>query len=246
MRELRAEEERRKNEFIDHIIYSANPERKQRILDEYANTKQLTTFSEFLKNEYGICEEQGEGFYAIYNAQGIWLYKDEKTDDYTKRISLNWEEFADKVCKQIENDRYIEQVKPQAEQPKGSDAEKDNGWNKLIKDGILKPVESESFFNRFKQITAEDKAFFDSYQQRFMLEPTNSPWGEVQHCRAIANGVYEVSTAGHGGVMIATELALHILSPEALKVVFLKETFAVTRKIVMRRHRSVNCGIRTS
>ncbi len=217
LRELRAEEERRKNEFIDHVIYSANPERKQRILDEYANTKQLAAFSEFLKNEYGTCEERGDGFYAIYNAQGIWLYKGEKSDDYTKRICLNWDEFADKVCKQIENDRYIEQVEPQAEQPRDSGAEKDNGWNKLIENGILKPVESESFFNRFKQLTAEDRAFFDRYRQRYMREPTNSTWGEVQHCRTIANGVYEVSTAGHGGVMIDVEIAPHILSPEAVQ-----------------------------
>ena len=42
-------------------------------------------------------------------------------------------------------------------------------------------------------------------------------WDEVESCRTIANGIYEVTTAGHGGVMIAAELAPKILSPEALK-----------------------------
>ena len=71
--------------------------------------------------------------------------------------------------------------------------------------------------NRFKQLTPDDKAFFDNYQQRFMREPSTSLWDEVQSCRTIANGVYEVSTAGHGGVMISEELAPYILSAAALR-----------------------------
>lgn len=71
--------------------------------------------------------------------------------------------------------------------------------------------------NRFKKLSVEGKAFFDSFQQRAIREPTNSMWGEVQSCTTIAKGIYDVSTAGHGGVMISAELAPHILSPEALE-----------------------------
>ena len=215
LREQRAEEERRKNEFINKVIFAASPERKQRILDEYANTTQLTAFSEFLKNEYGTSEEQGDGFFATYNAQGVWLYK-EKGDDYRNRIYLNWNEFADKVCTLIENDRYIEPQQPQ-EQPRDLDAEEDEDWDKLIDAGILKPVERTPEFDRFTELSADGKAFFESYQKRYVREPTNSMWDEVQSCKTIANGIYEVSTPGHGGVMIAAELAPYILSREAVQ-----------------------------
>lgn len=53
-------------------------------------------------------------------------------------------------------------------------------------------------------------------------QPYDSPWDEVQECIEIANGVFEVSTAGHGGVMIRADLAEHILSDEALKVGFIE------------------------
>ena len=36
-------------------------------------------------------------------------------------------------------------------------------------------------------------------------EPEQYPWGEVQHCRELCPGVFQVSTAGHGGIMARTE-----------------------------------------
>lgn len=71
--------------------------------------------------------------------------------------------------------------------------------------------------NRFKELSVEGKSLFDSFQQRAIREPTNSTWGEVQYCTTIAKGIYDVSTAGHGGVIISAELAPHILSHEALE-----------------------------
>ncbi|MCH5165087.1 MAG: DUF3849 domain-containing protein [Clostridiales bacterium] len=73
-------------------------------------------------------------------------------------------------------------------------------------------------FNRFKELSAEDKAYLERYAARDVREPTNSMWDEVQHCTVIANGIYSVSTAGHGGIMIAADLAQRILSPEAIEV----------------------------
>ena len=37
-------------------------------------------------------------------------------------------------------------------------------------------------------------------------EPSDSPWGVVVRCDTLCTGVYSVSTAGHGGIMVQTEL----------------------------------------
>jgi len=47
-------------------------------------------------------------------------------------------------------------------------------------------------------------------------QPENSPWGEVQTCDLLCPGVYMVSTASHGGTMIARDMAA-VLSPAARK-----------------------------
>ena len=38
-------------------------------------------------------------------------------------------------------------------------------------------------------------------------QPETSPWGEIQRCVPICHGVYQVSTASHGGVMLTARLA---------------------------------------
>lgn len=50
--------------------------------------------------------------------------------------------------------------------------------------------------------------------------PENSPWGEVQQCRELCPGVYEVSTASHGGVMARLDRAKAIFSPAARRTAF--------------------------
>ena len=45
-------------------------------------------------------------------------------------------------------------------------------------------------------------------------QPTNSPWGEVQTCDTLCPGVFLVSTASHGGTMVARDMQ-EILSPAA-------------------------------
>lgn len=37
------------------------------------------------------------------------------------------------------------------------------------------------------------------------MEPTYSPWGEVQDCSTLYYGVYLVTTPGHGGIMVERE-----------------------------------------
>lgn len=49
--------------------------------------------------------------------------------------------------------------------------------------------------------------------------PTLSPWGDVQHSDTLCPGVFLVSTASHGGTMVAQEMAA-VLSPAARKCGF--------------------------
>ena len=44
-------------------------------------------------------------------------------------------------------------------------------------------------FNRFKDLSAEDRAYLERYAERSMREPTNSMWDVVQSCTTIANGI---------------------------------------------------------
>ena len=51
---------------------------------------------------------------------------------------------------------------------------------------------------------------------RMFSPPEYSPWGKVQVCDVICPGVYMVSTASHGGTMVANEM-VSFLSPAARK-----------------------------
>jgi len=44
--------------------------------------------------------------------------------------------------------------------------------------------------------------------------PKTSPWGEVEYCDALCPGVFLVSTASHGGVMVSKDME-EVLSPAA-------------------------------
>ena len=54
--------------------------------------------------------------------------------------------------------------------------------------------------------------------------PENSPWGEVQTCDILCPGVFLVSTASHGGTMVAKDMAT-MLSPAARKCGFRQGDF---------------------
>lgn len=38
-----------------------------------------------------------------------------------------------------------------------------------------------------------------------MTVPANTPWGEIQQCKKLDDGIFEISTASHGGFWIAPE-----------------------------------------
>ena len=47
-------------------------------------------------------------------------------------------------------------------------------------------------------------------------QPEKSLWGEVQHCDTLCPGVFMVTTAGHGGILVSKDVAA-FLSPAARK-----------------------------
>lgn len=155
LREQRAEEERKKNEFINLVITSTDENRKQRILDEYAKTTVLTDFANFLCAEYGYSLEANAGYHAKYDVAGVWLSKYDDKGNTEIRTYLKWEEFADKVCTLIENDRYIT-YKPEAqlspEQQKINDI-----VGSIVKEG-LKNTADGKWFNYFEDYK-DDKQF---------------------------------------------------------------------------------------
>lgn len=53
-----------------------------------------------------------------------------------------------------------------------------------------------------------------------MFPPEYSPWGEVQRQEELCSGVFSVSTASHGGIMVHGSVAKAVLSPSARKHCF--------------------------
>lgn len=58
-----------------------------------------------------------------------------------------------------------------------------------------------------------------------MRRPKYSPWGEVQRTQGISEGIYEVITASHGGIMVDAVLAKEIFSEAAQKCGFIDGEF---------------------
>ncbi|WP_207647497.1 YodL domain-containing protein [Ruminococcus sp. XPD3002] len=69
---------------------------------------------------------------------------------------------------------------------------------------------------RFTRLN-ENQTFNYSYS-KFIDTPENSIWGDVQSSFRINNGIFEVSTASHGGIMIKSEIARILFSKEAQAV----------------------------
>lgn len=50
--------------------------------------------------------------------------------------------------------------------------------------------------------------------------PTQSPWGEIDNLEIICEGVYSVSTASHGGIMVERQTAEKVFSKQSQSVGF--------------------------
>ena len=56
-------------------------------------------------------------------------------------------------------------------------------------------------------------------------KPKKSPWGKVQYCEVLYPGVYDVSTAKKGGIMVHKNAVDILLSPAAQKCGFKAKGF---------------------
>ena len=193
--------------LIRQVIMSASVGRKRRLMEARQKARLPFDFANAVFAEYKDSFERGNDYHAQYDARGVFLtrYDDEGNTEF--RTNISFEAFADRIDTYIAQGEYFT-----------LDDEDDEDWEKLIEAGVLQPIQNEPkhTFNRFKELSEQDREFFERYSMRVDREPSNSPWGAVQYCRSIANGIYSVDTAGHGGIMIAKELASHILSEEAV------------------------------
>lgn len=64
----------------------------------------------------------------------------------------------------------------------------------------------------------DDTQKFNYSHQRYVEDPTTSIWGVVDSVVRINNGIFEVTTPSHGGIMIKAEIAKTIMSKEAQRV----------------------------
>ena len=220
LREQRLEQERRRDKFLEKILTDEPRERKERIEEAYHSAESTEEFLVFVKQEYGeYTTKELDGQSIVINDYGVFVSENGDTSDMSSRYSASWTALEKKFAALINANNYIEPI-PQPEQP---DDEED--WDALIDARATQPEQTEEHvFNRFKELTEKGKKIFDAYQNGYMSEPTDSPWDYVQNCTTIANGIYDVSTEGHGGVMIVAELA-HILSPEALEIGFIENGY---------------------
>lgn len=76
---------------------------------------------------------------------------------------------------------------------------------------------------KFTSVNDEARMYLDFHQH--VPYPEVTPWGETQSCYELNKGIFRVSTASHGGIMIRSDIADKILSPEARKIGFREKGF---------------------
>ncbi len=79
---------------------------------------------------------------------------------------------------------------------------------------------------KFTALSEEARTFYELYSSNIPINPPEkTPWGETQSCHELNKGIFRVSTASHGGIMIRSDIADKILSPEARKIGFREKGF---------------------
>ena len=66
-------------------------------------------------------------------------------------------------------------------------------------------------------------------------EPAYSPWGLIQTRKTLCPGFFDVSTASHGGIMVAREFVAGNLSPTAQRYGSGKAAICALRRTATRR-----------
>ena len=71
--------------------------------------------------------------------------------------------------------------------------------------------------DRTAERVAEIQSVLDTKK---VMEPGFSPWGKVQSCHTLYDGVFSVGTESHGGIMVHQIVAGNVLSGAAIKCGF--------------------------
>lgn len=140
----REEEEKAKTTFLYKVICGTNLPRKQRILDEYAQTTEVIEFADFLKVEYGVSTEGTGEYLARYDANGVWLAEYDGSGNTQRRVNLSWVQFAEKVCDCIEDDKYITDKPSEAKEIPfivGTKTKEEEELENQIESGEITPIE---------------------------------------------------------------------------------------------------------
>ena len=145
LKNKRKEEENAKTAFLYKVICGTNLPRKQRILDEYAQTTKVIEFADFLKVEYGYSTEVTGEYLARYDANGVWLTEYDGSGNAQMHVNLSWTQFAEKVCDCIEDDKYITDKPSEAKEIPfivGTKTKEEEELENRIESGEITPIES--------------------------------------------------------------------------------------------------------
>ena len=71
---------------------------------------------------------------------------------------------------------------------------------------------------RFTSLSDEQRMFFDMH--KYVPSPETTPWGSPDRVIEINNGIFDVSTPSHGGIMIKDDIAAKVLTKEARDIAF--------------------------
>ena len=96
-----------------------------------------------------------------------------------------------------------------------------------VKNVSKEPIASDNLpETKFTALSEEARTFYELYSSNISINPPEkTPWGETQSCYELNKGIFRVSTASHGGIMIRSDIADKILSPEARKIGFREKGF---------------------
>lgn len=96
--------------------------------------------------------------------------------------------------------------------------EKDNYVNAILGEGLEQYLNDESSSDRSVE-WEEEKQLEEDYESPpwGCAEGEHSAWGKIQSSRKLAEGVYSISTPGHGGIIVREDTANTMLSAEARK-----------------------------
>ena len=144
LKNKRKEEENAKTAFLYKVICGTNLPRKQRILDEYAQTTKVIEFADFLKVEYGYSTEVTGEYLARYDANGVWLTEYDGSGNAQMHVNLSWTQFAEKVCDCIEDDKYITDKPSEAKEIPfivGTKTKEEEELENRIESGEITPIE---------------------------------------------------------------------------------------------------------